>query len=273
LFSIISEIWKRRDLVRELVVKDLKLRYSRPMLGFFWAFVLPFSMTLVFYLFFSIILKTKVEEAPFLVYLMSAIFPWRFFQDSLSAATSSLMDNKNLLREARFPAYFIPVSIVLANAINFLPSLAILITAVLIFMKGVPLFIVFLPLVFIVHALITAGLAIILSLVYLKWRDVKFILEVVLLLIFYLSPTVYSLSLMKAVLPAWIFGLFVFNPFTGILNLYRLTLLNGFYSYIAKDVSVWSLMVIPVLFSMGVISFGFHFYKTNKSTINDHLSY
>ncbi len=259
--------------MRELVAKDIKLRYSRPMLGFFWAFILPFATAVVFYFIFSIVLRAKTEEAPFFVYLMSAIFPWRFFQDSLCSATSSLMDNKGFLREARFPAYFIPLSVVAANAVNFLPSLAILIVTALIFMKGMSAFIVFLPLVFVLHALITAGLAIILSLLYLKWRDVKFILEAGLLLLFYLSPAVYSVSLIKTALPAWGFSLFIYNPLTGILNLYRVALLKGFYGHIAGDVSLGSMIAVPVIFSVLVVGFCCHYYKINKNTINDHLSY
>ena len=137
MFEILKEIWSRRDLIRELVVKDLKLRYSRPLLGAMWAFLLPFLTVLIFYVVFCRVLRVRVEEAPFILYLMSAVFPWRFFQDSLSCSTTSLMDNKNLLRETRFPHYLIPLSVVLANAVNFLPSLMILIMTALIDRKSV----------------------------------------------------------------------------------------------------------------------------------------
>jgi len=273
LISIIKEIIAGRDLIRELVVKDLKLRYSGPLLGAVWAFLLPFLTVLTFYVVFCKVLKVKVEEAPFILYLMSAIFPWRFFQDSLSASTTSLMDNKNLLREARFPHYFIPLSVVLANAVNFLPSLMILVITALVVLKGLPLFILFLPLVLSAHFLITLGLAIISSILYLKWRDMKYILEAFLMLLFYLTPAFYSISTIRSVASQGLFTAFIFNPFTGILNFYRISILKGFYDVVASDAGWFSFAAVPVLFAAGVTGAAFFFYRRNQSTINDHLSY
>ena len=273
MFTILKEVWGRRNLIRELVVKDLKLRYSRPSLGALWAFLLPFLTVLIFYVVFYKVLKIKVEEAPFILYLMSAVFPWRFFQDSLSSATTSLIDNKNLLREARFPHYFIPLSIVLANAVNLLPSLMILIVTALIVLKGLPLFILLLPVVLGIHFLITLGLSIILSILYLKCRDVKYALEAFLLLVFYLTPAFYSMSLIRSVVPQRIFTAFTFNPFTGILNFYRISILKGFYSVVASHVGWLSFAGVPALFATGVTGLAFYFYKRNQNTLNDYLSH
>lgn len=273
MFSILGEIWARRDLVQELVVKDLKLRYSRPLLGAFWAFLLPFLTALIFYVVFGRVLKVKVEEAPFILYLMSALFPWRFFQDSLSSSTTSLVDNKKLLREARFPHYFIPLSVVLANAVNFLPSLMILIMTALFVLKGLPPFILFLPVVLCLHFLITLGFSVIFSVLYLKWRDMRYALEAFLTLLFYLTPAFYSMSLVKTVMPHSFFSAFVFNPFTGILNFYRISILNGFYGTVAGDIGWHSFLGVPVLFAAGITLTAFYFYGRNRNTINDYLSY
>lgn len=267
------ETWKRRDLLHELVAKDLKLRYSRPMFGFFWALLLPLLTVSIFFVVFALFLKIKIEEAPFILYLMTAVFTWRFFQDSLIGATTSLLDNKGLLREARFPAYFIPLSIVLANAINFFPPLTIMIAATLFVLKSLPGYILFLPAVLAVHFLATAGLAIILSILYLRWRDVKYILEVILTLLFYLTPSFYSISLVKTMLTPLLFKIFLCNPFTGILNFYRAVLLKGFYGFISQEAGVASFVVLPVIFAIFIAGFSLYFYKRNKDNINDHLSY
>src|SRR3989338_3576328 len=95
------------NLIQQLVLKDLKMRYSRPMLGFFWAFLSPFLAVTVFYAVFSLALKIQIKEAPFFLYLMSAVFPWRFFQDSLMSSVTSLVDNKNLIKESGFAHYLI----------------------------------------------------------------------------------------------------------------------------------------------------------------------
>jgi len=271
--SIIKEILIKRNLICELILKDLKIRYSRPLLGFFWAFLSPFLIVIIFYVVFSMILKVKTEEAPFLLYLMSAIFSWRFFQDSLVCATTSLIDNKNLIKESNFPHYLIPISIVLANAINFLPSLAIVIVTSLFTLKGLPIFVLFLPIVLSIHLAIAIGLSIILSILYVRWRDIKYILEAALLILFYFTPVFYSIRLVKDSFPPLLFTIYINNPFVAILNLYRITILKDFYIYLQRYIGLSCLIVVPLGFAVVIFLFGFYFYKKNKNNINDYLSY
>lgn len=271
--DIYKEIFLRRDLIRELVFKELKIRYSRPLLGFFWAFLSPFLVVIIFYAVFSLFLKVKIEETPFLLYLMTAVLPWRFFQDSLIASTTSLVDNKNLIKESNFPHYLIPVSITLSNLINFLPSLIILIVVSLLILKGLPIFILFLPLVLLIHLLITVGLSIISSVLYVRWRDIKYILDPLLLLLFYAIPAVYSFRVVKGALPVFLFNAYTYNPLVGLLSLYRISVLNGFYSRIKGDISLSALFFVPVCFAIIIFSLGLHIYNKNRYKINDYLCY
>ncbi len=271
--SIIQDILSKRSLIHELILKDLKIRYSRPILGFIWFFLSPFLTVLIFYIIFSLILKVKIEEAPFLLYLMSAVFPWRFFQDSLMSSATSLLDNKNLIKESNFPHLLIPISITLVNMINFLPSLIILIIVSLFIFKGLPIFIIFLPMVLIIFFLITLGLSIIFSILYVKWRDIKYILEIAVQLLFYLTPAFYSISLVNATFPPVLFKAYIYNPFVCILNLYRCALFKGFYSFIQKDLRPLFLFFVPAAFAVLCSLLGFYCYRRNKGAINDYLSY
>lgn len=270
---ILKEILSRRSLIRELVLKNLKVRYSRPVLGFFWAFLSPLFIVAIFYVVFSLIFKVRIKEAPFILYLMSAIFPWSFFQDSLMSSTTSLVDNKNIIKESAMMHYLIPVSIVLANAINFLPSLFILIITALFMLKGLPVFIIFLPLVFVIHLTITIGLSIIMSILYVKCRDIKYLLEPILLVFFYLNPIFYSIDLVKLSFPFLFFKLYIYNPFVGISNFYRMVILKGFYYVVQKDVGLVAIIIVPLFFAIGVLAAGLFFYEKNKTTINDYISH
>jgi len=261
------------SLIRELVIKDLKVRYSRLSLGFIWAFLSPFLMVLVFYLVFALIFKLKVEEAPFFLYLMSAIFPWNFFQHSVMGSVTSLAENKNIIRESNFPQYLIPVSVVLANFVSFLPALAVLMIISFITLKGVPLLILFLPLVLIIHLTITLGLAVLFSVIYVKWRDVRHILEITLFVLFYSTPIFYSLGLAKASLSPGLFQAYMYNPFVGVLNLYRAVLLKGAYEALQKYSGFFSLLFLPLIFAIGIVVVSVFVYKKNKNKINDYLSY
>lgn len=273
MFAIVQKLYARQNLIRELVLKDLKLRYSRPILGIFWAFLSPFLIVLILYVIFSLVLKVKTEEAPFFLYLMSAVFPWRFFQDSVMSSVTSLVDNKNLIRESNFPHYLIPVSIVLTNAVIFLPSLLILIVISAFVLKGLPIYTLFLPVILAVHFAMTIGLSTMLSILYVKWRDIKYILEPALLLLFYLTPVFYSIYLVKSSFSALLFKAYIYNPFVGILNLYRFSLLKGFYSLVQKDIGFLGLIVMPSCFAILFLLLGFYFYSKNKDKINDYLPY
>lgn len=266
-------VWDKRDLIKELVLKDLKIRYSRPILGFLWAFLSPFLIVGVFYLVFSLILKVQTEEAPFFLYLMSAVFPWQFFHNSVMSSTTSLVDNKNLIKEGNFPNYLIPVSIVMANLINFLPSLLILMVISFCVLKGFSGFIVFLPAVLAIQIAITISLSVLFSVLYVKFRDLKYVLEILLLLIFYLTPAVYSLQLVKNSFTQLLFRFYINNPFVGLISMYRAVFLKGFYYAIKRDIGLLSLIIAPVGFGIISLFLSFYFYGKYKDRINDHLSY
>lgn len=259
--------------MRELVVKDLKSRYRRPVLSFFWAFLSPLFFSAILYVIFSVFMKIEIKEANFLLYLMTAVFTWRFFQEAVYSAATCLMDNRNLIKEANFPHYLIPLSLVIANLLNFLPSLAILVILAFSVSKGMPVFIVFLPAVLLMHCMITFGLALIASLAYIRWRDTKYILEILLQALFYLTPVFYSLSLVKQAVSQKVYALYLWNPFVAILSLYRLTLLKGFYQAIKLDVHWLAWAVAMPLIAAAVMAIGFICYFKNRKYINDYLAY
>lgn len=271
-YQFFREIYLRRNLVRELVLKDLKVRYARSALGVLWVFFSPLLTVGVFYLIFFLFLKVNTAEAPFILYLMTAVFTWRFFQDSLMCSVTSLVDNKNLVRESNFPHYLIPLSIVFSNAIIFLSSLVILLISVFA-LKESSVWVLFLPLVFIVHFIIVLGLSIISSVIYVRCRDLKYVLEALLLFLFYLTPAFYSISLVKSSFPSLLFEAYLYNPFTVILNFYRFTLLKGCYAVIHEDVSLIASGLSILVFALLVLSLAFWCYNKCRSRINDFLSY
>lgn len=271
--AMIKEIFLKRDLIRELVMKELRVRYSRPVLGFAWAFLCPLFLVGIFYVVFSVILQVRTQEGPFVLYLMSGVFSWRFFQDALMGSVTSLIDNKNLIRESNFAHYLLPLSIVLANGINFLPSLLLLIISASLILKGLPLFIVWLPVVLTIHLMVTIGLSIFFSLLYVKWRDTKYLLEVLLSVLFYLTPVFYSVYLVRNVFSSLFFYVYVSNPLVGILNLYRVSILKGFYPAIQGDVPMVSLVGIPAVFAIIILSSALLAYRKFKNYINDYISY
>ena len=271
--SFLRQIYSGRELIWELAMRDLKVRYSRPFLGFLWAFIFPVFTVSIFYLVFSCILKISIEGTPFILYLMSGLFTWSFFQESISSSASSLMQSRNLLKESGFPHYFIPLSIIIANTINALPSLGILCIISAFFLKGLPAAIILFPALLLLQLSIAFALSLIASVAYVKWRDSKYIVDMFLLLCIYLTPTFYSLSAVKNALPSWAFKLYLSNPLVGILNCYRIIFLKGFASSLRPYVDFGNLIVIPCAWGVGLLCVSVIIYSKAKVWINDYLSY
>jgi lipopolysaccharide transport system permease protein len=264
---------KWANLVYELARRNLRTRYSSFFSAALWMFLFPLLTVGIFYAVFSVILKVKIEEAPFILYLMTSVFTWQFFHDSVMASTTSLVDSRNLLKESNFPSYLVPVSIIFANMAIFTPSLAITVLISALILKGLPIFIVFLPFVFLTQVIMITGLSIIFSVIYPKQRDIKYILEACFTLFFYLTPAFYSIRLIKNTFSVLLYNCYIYNPFTGMLTLYRSVLLKGFYAAIKEDMGIFA-MVFPLLvFSLAVFLLGCYYYNRSKKVTNDYLSY
>jgi ABC-type polysaccharide/polyol phosphate export permease len=270
--DIIRELINRRNFVKELVLKDIRIRYRRPVLGFLWAFLTPLAMAVIFYIVFGICLKVKIEEAPFPLYLMSALFTWRLFQDSLCVAVTCLYDNKTLLRESKIPAYLFPVAIVLLNTVTALPGFALVIALSAVRLHGVSIYIFLLPLILIIHAGITAAFSIIAAILYIRWRDIRYASEIGLTILFYATPVFYSVGLAKELLPAYAYRLYIYNPFVCILTLYRVSFIKGYTVFVGAEMIFKSLIVV-VLFAGVFLAIAGMLYKANKRYINEHISY
>lgn len=270
---MINGVIKNRDLLIGLVSKELHLRYQRSALGFFWTLILPLAQALVFYVIFYKLMKTRLEEAPFIPYLMSGVFTWHFFQVSVSAACRSFVENKSLIMESAFPVYLIPVSIVLANAVVFLPTLAVILAVCLCFLGSLPLFVALLPLVFVVHCAITLGVSLSMAIVYVRWRDLTYVLDTLLLLLFYSTPVFYSLTLISTTVSGIGWWLYALNPFTCILNLYRCVFFNGYTDFLSGLGSLAASMFSAVAAGVLFMLIAGWLYSRHKDSIHDHVQY
>jgi len=214
-----------------------------------------------------------VRDVPFFLYLICGLFPWQFFQNSIVQGATSLIDNKNLIKESRFPHYVIPFSILLSNGAVFLPSLILIVVVSLFVQGGLSVSILLLPAVLLIHFCLTFGVAVLVSILCLKWRNLPHFLEIGLTFLFYWAPIVYPLYLVKESLSGSLLNFYLMNPFTGLILLYRMTLLRGFsvpLEGFSFHLLVWGL---PALFSVGVLFFALTYYRQNRGWINDYLAY
>lgn len=203
------------DLLRELVERDLKLRYKRSVLGIAWSLLNPLSQLLVFSFLFRQILPLNIPNYP--LYVFMGLLPWTWFQSSLFQATGAITDSRELIRWPGFPAAILPLVTITTHWIHFLLALPILLLFML--WNGKPLtgMLVLLPLIMGIQFLFTLSLAYLVATLQVKFRDTQHILGLLLFLTFYLTPIFYDAS----VVPARYRFLYDLNPMVYLLAAYR----------------------------------------------------
>jgi lipopolysaccharide transport system permease protein len=207
------------DLLRELVLRDVRLRYKRSLLGVFWSLLNPLLQLLVFSLIFGIVLPLDIPNYP--LFLFAGLLPWNWFQNSLIEGTGAIVDNRDLIRRPGFDGTILPFVSVTTNLIHFLIALPVLL--IFLWWSGAPFnpWVVALPLVIAVQFVVTLSLAYVVASLYVYFRDVRYLLGIALMLGFYLSPVIYD----SAAIPQALQPLYHLNPMVTLIESYRSLLL------------------------------------------------
>ncbi len=255
----LKEIIQYRHLLFRLVLKELKFRYKHPFLGFLWAFIVPFSMILIFMLVFSYFLKIPHQGYPFFIFLVSALFPWNYLNLSLSTSTMSMLDNASLIKKVYFPRELIPLSIVLLNLVLFIFSLLLMLIFTISMKIKFSFFILWLPAIIFLETIFVAGLCLIISSLQVKYRDIKYIVEVLLMFWFYLTPIFYPLDLV-ANISGNFFKIYMLNPLAQLITFYRIALIGDYIKFIPPQINLlelifYNLLICIITFLLGLIVF------------------
>lgn len=253
-----KDIYSRRELLYNLIVKDLKSRYKTTTLGFLWAILNPLLMMTVLSIVFSLFIKLQIEKFP--VFLLTGLLPWYFLSLSLSVSTISIVDNANLIKKVSFTRVIIPLSVVISNLINFLLSLIVLFIFMLIFKINFSFLNLFLPFVILIQFTFVAGISFISAVLHTFYRDVKYIVEALLLCGFYATPIFYSLSMV----PQRLQKIYMLNPMVGIVTAYRDLLL---YNNIPHPEDI----AYIVLFSLTVFVIGLIIFRKYEKVFADYV--
>jgi lipopolysaccharide transport system permease protein len=193
LIGRMRELWDYRDLIRNLVSRDLKVRYRNSILGIAWSWANPLLMMLVLTVVFNL-LAGRSDLPHFHVFVLSALLPWNFFSSSVTRATSSIIDNANLVKKTYFPREVLPISIVLADLVNFIVALPVFFGLALASGAELSWWALLLPLTILIQLAFTIGLTLATSALDVFYRDTQIILSVGLQAWFFLTPVIYPIS-------------------------------------------------------------------------------
>lgn len=243
--------------------KEIKARYKSTILGFLWMFLNPlFQMLIIGFIFQSFI---KVPINNYYLFLFTGLLPWNFFSYSLTKATPSIVYERSLIQKAKFPRESIPLSIIFSNFFHFLISLLLLLIFLVI--SGslkfnnltLPQFSNFV--ISVVWLLsFTCGLSLLTTALNVKYRDVNFFIQALVILWFYATPVMYSLQ----VLPDRYFFLFQLNPLTYPFELFRSSLINSPLPHINI---FWANLALAIV----IILLGIFIFKQEEKTFSDWL--
>ena len=220
MFHNLRQLLRYRGLIQSLVTRELKARYRGSVLGFFWSFINPLLLLLIYSFVFSQVLPGThpAEIQPYALFMFCGILPWTWFSSSLSESANVLIGHGNLIKKVLFPAEILPIVSVLANMVHFFLGLPILGIFLLYYWRPITLGeLAWFPLVVFVQALLTTGLALILSALTVHFRDIKDILGNLLTFWFFATPIIYPMG--QA--PDYARRLLNLNPFTHLAISYQ----------------------------------------------------
>ena len=220
MFSNLANLIRYRGLIQSLVARELKARYRGSVLGFFWSFINPLLLLLVYSFVFTYVLENKVEGIqPYALFMFCGILPWTWFSSSLTESAGSLIAGGNLIKKVLFPAEVLPIVSVLANMVHFFLGLPILV-AFLIYYRHPPdaLDLAWFPVVVLVQLTFTTALALILAALTVHFRDIRDLLANILTLWFFATPIIYPWTQENVRRFKWIFNV---NPFTHLAISYQ----------------------------------------------------
>lgn len=219
--QLIGEIFKNRELIWALALKELTVRYKRSALGFLWALLNPLLMMVILTMVFSTVMRVPVHDYP--IFLISTLLPWTFFSQSLAYSVESIVSNGDLLKKVYVAKSVFPLAAIISNLINFFLSMIPLVLLLVVFRFPFyrTWFYLFIP--FTSLFLFTLGCGFFFAMVNVFFRDMAHILQIVLQAWFYFCPIIYSLDFV----PARYRTLFRLNPLAYPLNGFRLAIYYG----------------------------------------------
>lgn len=265
MFHNLSQLPRYRGLIQSLVARELKARYRGSVLGFFWSFVNPLLLLLVYSFVFSVVLKQRNDDSgPYAIFLFCGILPWTWFSSSVLESSSVLISGGNLIKKVLFPAEVLPIVTVLANMVHFLLGLPILFLFMAAYkVRPDPWDLWWFPVVILVQLVFTIGVALIVSSLTVHFRDLRDILGNLMTFWFFGTPIIYPMKLFeKNPLGKTLIDL---NPFTHLAVSYQELL------YYPGPFGHWKWLMAIGLLSVGVFLLGYFLFDRLRDTFAEEV--
>lgn len=253
-----SNIKRYSFLMKQLIIRDFKVKYKRSVLGIVWSILYPVLMMAVMALVFSQMFKLRMEGVNYLVYLMTGLVMYNYFSEATSSAMASVVSNFSLINKVYIPKYIFPISKVLFCGINFLLTLIPLFVLIIFSGSGdtkciLSVWYLLLPYIFICLLMFTAGIGLLLSTISVFLRDMFYIYGIILTIWNYVTPIFWSIQL----IPENLQPIFKMNPLYIYINGARSIILFG------ERPSLLTLLLMFVI-GLGMLILGSFIFKKKQ---------
>ena len=248
MFSHLKELYRYRDLLWSLALRDIKVRYRQTLLGVAWAVLQPLAFMLIFTLVFAKFGKVNSDGAPYPLFSYTGLVPWTFFATGLSLAVNSIAANINLVKKIYFPREVFPMGVVIGCLTDF--CIASVLVAAMMAIYHVPVHptLVWLPWLVAIEVVFLISSALLVSAMNVFYRDIKYIVPLAVQLGMFVTPVIYPASTVPAHLRSW----YMLNPMAVVIDGIRRVVLPGQPPELAS-----LLMATGVVAVLGLISYAY----------------
>ena len=258
MINSISELYRYRDLLGIWTLREVRVRYKQSILGGAWAILQPLALMVIFTIVFGYFVKIPTGGIPYPLFSYSALLPWTFFATSINFAVISIVGNMNLVTKIYFPREILPIASIGAAFFDYCIAFLMYLALMVLYRFPLQITLLFLPLLLLVQVLLTLGIAFLTSALLVFYRDVRFIIPLILQLWFYLCPIVYPLNLV----PQRFLFLYQLNPLAVLIENYRRVTLLG-------QQPQWDTLGLAFVLSLLAFLGGYLFFKRSEQTFAD----
>lgn len=253
-----AELWHFRELLVALTFREIKIRYKQTLLGAAWAILQPAALAVIFSIIFGHFLKVESGETPYLVFYYSSLMPWTFFSNSVSFGSLSVVNNSSLVTKVYFPREILPLSSIGAAFFDLLTSSVIFIILMIFYNVNLTVNIFYLFLIIPSIFIFATGISLILSAINVMFRDVRFVIPLVLQIWLFATPIIYSIDR----IPDNVRQFYILNPLAPLINSFRQVTVLG------KNPSAFELS-LAIIISVVTLIVGYLFFKIKEKEFAD----
>ncbi len=256
-------------LAKQLVKTDFKLRYQGSVLGYAWSLLRPLLLFVILYVIFVNFLKFRDDSIQhYAIYLLLGVVLWNFFAEATNQSLSSIVSRGEIIRKIRIPRWTIVFSSSMGALINLFLSLLLIGVFMVVTGADVMRTIVFFPLILVQLYLLALGLSLLLAALYVKYRDVGYIWEVILQVMFYITPIIYPLSLIT---DATFQKLLLLNPMADAIQNARYSVVSHNTVTGASIIDSFWILLIPYALTIGLFIAGVLYFKRQSKDFAENL--